>query len=54
MPRKLAGRVYWGYSRSPLVKDSSMGPACAPSTPGILRTTASMTTMDASSPEVST
>ena len=38
MPRKSAGRVYWGYSRRPLVKDSSTGPSAAPSTPGSLRT----------------
>jgi hypothetical protein len=53
-PRKSAGRVYCGYSSSPVEKLSSSGDSSDPSTPGTSRATASITTSAPSSPPVST
>ena len=53
-PSNCAGRVYCGYSRTPFSKLSSALLSSLPSTPGISRTTASSSTMAATSPPAST
>src|ERR1043166_4570078 len=53
-PSNTCGRVYCGYSKSPWAKLSSAPEACAPMTPGISRTQASISAMAAISPPEST
>ena len=50
----VCGRVYCGYSRTPFSKLSSRFDSFLPSTPGISRTTASSSTIAATSPPAST
>ncbi len=54
IPSNTTGRVYWGYSKRPLEKESSSALASLPSTPGTKRLTASMIIRAGSSPPVRT
>ena len=54
LPLKLKGRVYWGYSKRELKKESSSADRSDPKTPGKSLETASIRTIAANSPPVKT